>query len=128
MIVELSTAVLEVGRPLELAIEVQRQSGPADERLDELERTRAHWEAQMEAQVLKADSTLKSASNAESRSRTMLRHAEKIVDPFDDEGEDVEATLPDRHDPGVEAEEVLQMPLGLAPNNKAHALRAKWLT
>jgi len=128
VIVELSNAVLEVGRTLELAIEVTRQNGPADARLEDLERTRARWEAEMEALVLKADSTLKSASNAESRSRTMLRHAEKLADPFAEEGEEVETPAPGGHDPRIETEEVLQVPVRLAPNNKAYALRAKWLT
>lgn len=125
---ELASAVIMVGRTLELAIELQAKNGIGLERLEDLERTRAKWEAEMEAQLLKADSTLKSASNAESRSRTMLKHAEKLVDPFDDEGEDVEETLPLGNGQRVEAEEVLQVPLGLAPTNKAHALRAKWLT
>ena len=128
MIVELSEALLEVGRTLELAIEVQREAGPADERLEELERSRAHWEAQMEALILKADSTLKSASNAESRSRTMVRHAEKLVDPFSEEGDEVPETAPRGDDPRIEAEELLPVPVGLATNNKAEAMRAKWLT
>jgi len=126
--VELAGAVLEVGGTLEALLELQAQSGPADARLEDLERTRARWEAEMEALILKADSTLKSASNAESRSRTMLRHAEKIADPFDEEGEGVEEALPRGNDPRIEAEQVLPLPLGLAPNNKAHALRAKWMT
>ena len=127
MIVELSNAVLEVGRTLERAIEIQAENGSSDDRLQELERTRAYWEAQMEALVLKADSTLKSASNAESRSRTMVRHAEKLVDPFSEEGDEVPETAPGGDDPRGEAEELLQVPVGMAPNNKAHALRAKWM-
>jgi len=126
VIVELSNAVLEVGRTLEAAIEVQSQNGPSDERLDELERSRAHWEAQMEALILKADSTLKSASNAESRSRTMLRHAEKLSDPLDLEGEEGEDTVRSSDAPGGREEEVQALHLGLAPSRKEMALRAKF--
>ncbi len=124
---QLAGAVVKCSLTLETLLEVQAQNGPADARLEDLERTRARWEAEMEALVLKADSTLKSAANAESRSRTMVRHAEKLVDPFDDEGEELEAPVTGGHDPGGEAEPLLQVPLALAPNNKAHAQRAKWL-
>ena len=124
----LALAVSKCAYRLETLIEVQAQNGPADARLEDLERTRARWEAEMEAMVLKADSTLKAAANAESRSRTMLRHAEKIADPFADEGDEVEAPVLRGDDPRVEEEPLLAMPVGLAPNNKAHALRAKWMT
>ena len=128
VIKDLSTVIGMVGESLDLLVELQGQNGPADERLQELERTRAMWEAEMEAKLLKADSTLKSAANAEARSRTMLRNAEKIADPFAEEGDEVEAAVPSGHDPRVEEEPMLAMPVGLAPNNKAHALRAKWMT
>ena len=128
VIQNLTNAVMRVVAKLDLLIDLQAENGSSDDRLEELERTRAHWEAQMEALVLKADSTLKSASNAESRSRTMVRHAEKLVDPFSDEGEEVPETAPGGDDPRVEAEEVLPVPVDLATNNKAEAMRAKWLT
>jgi len=126
VIVELSNAVLEVGRSLESAIEILRETGPVDDRLEELERTRAHWEAQMEALVLKADSTLKASSNAESRSRTMLRHAEKLSDPLGLEGEDEREAVPAGDVPRGEEEEVQPVPLGLAISPKEYALRAKF--
>ena len=87
-------ALLLVSKNLEDLILLQVEKGGADERLDELERSRAGWEAEIEASILKADSTLKSASNAESRSRTMLRHAEKLSDPFSENGDEVEERLP----------------------------------
>jgi len=123
---DLNGSLLGVAALLGTLIDLQRENGPADERLEELERTRSMWEAQMEALMLKADSTLKSAANAESRSRTQLRHAEKLTDPFDDDREEIQAPLPVGDDPRVEAEGVLQVPLALAPNNKAYAVRAKW--
>lgn len=112
-------------------IEIQKELGGASERLEDLERSRARWEAEMEAMMLKADSTLKSASNAESRSRTMMKHAEKILNPFDDEGEealeDVGAPiLPGDAPPG---EEVGLRPLRVgveAVDRKTQALRLKF--
>ncbi len=123
----LCAGVEELAGFVSTLVELQGEQGTLGERLDELERTRARWEAEIDAQLLKADSTLKSAANAESRSRTMLRHAEKIVDPFDEDGEEVETVVSNGHDTRVEASEVLEVPVGLAPNNKAYAQRAKWM-
>jgi len=124
---DLAFGVAQCAVRLETLIKLQDENGPSDERLEALERSRARWEAEMEAQLLKADSTLKSASNAESRSRTMLRHAEKHADPFAEEGEEVEAPVLGLDDPRIEEERLLPVPMDLASNNKAHALRAKWL-
>ena len=55
-------------------------------RLDALEKSRALWEAEMEAVLVKADSTYKGAANAESRARTMLKKAKSLG--FDDETDD----------------------------------------
>jgi len=110
--------------------ELHRQTGPAEARLEELERTRAHWEAEMEARILKADSTLKSAANAESRARSLKRSYEKLADPFDVDGED---HLPEERqefpEGNVEAGEthgVLPLHVDLETNNKTRALRAKF--
>ena len=122
----LSSAASRIAIGVDNLIELQREAGNANDRLQELEISRAKWEAEIEASMLKADSTLKSAANAESRSRTMVRHAEKLVDPFDEESDEVPEAVPGGDDPRIETEEVLQVPLGLATNNKAEALRAKW--
>ncbi len=53
-----------------------------DDRLDDLERSRALWEANMEAELVRADSTYKAARNAESRARTQL----KALDESDEDG------------------------------------------
>jgi predicted nuclease with TOPRIM domain len=124
----LTKQVSNVAENLHELVELQAQLGTSDERLDALERDRSRWEAEMDARLLRADSTLKSAANAESRSRTMLRHAEKLVDPFDDNSEEGEAPVRGFDDPRSEENQVFQVPVGLAPNNKAEALRAKWLT
>ena len=123
----LSSAASRIAIGVDNLIELQRETGNANDRLQELEVSRARWEAEIEASMLRADSTLKSAANAEARSRTMVRHAEKLVDPFSEEGDEVPETAPGGDDPRGEAEELLQVPVGMAPNNKAHALRAKWM-
>lgn len=122
----LTGAGWEVARKLERLIEVHTENGPFEARLDDLERTRALWQADMEAILQKADSTLKSASNAESRSRTMLRHAEKLTDPFGPEGEELEEALPEGDAPGSEEERVQPVRLDVAPTHKELALRHKF--
>ena len=119
-------AVLLAAKSLEDLIALQAEMGGADDRLEELERNRAHWEAQMEALILKADSTLKSASNAESRSRTMLRHAEKLSDPLDLEGEEVEEAVRPRDAQGGEEEGLQPLHLDVALSPKEIALRHKF--
>ena len=124
---ELSKALLTVGGILEVASEVQAENGPALERLEELERSRAHWEAQIEAVLLKADSTLKSASNAEARSRTMLRHAEKLSDPLDFEGEELPAAVPEGDVPRGEEERLQPVRVGVEEiTAKEQRLRMKF--
>jgi len=108
----------------------QREQGPATERLDALELSRHQFEAECHANVLKADSTLKAAANAEQRERHLKRQNEKLVDDFDPVNED--RTSPPRdadlgHDAAAGEEERLQaMRLVLAPNKKARAVAAKW--
>lgn len=50
---------------------------PLKERMDEFDRGRALWEANMEAELLKADSKYKSARNAEERAKTHARGADE---------------------------------------------------
>ena len=108
-------------------VELWKDQGPADERLQKLELSRAEWEAEMNALLLKADSTLKSAANAESRARTMMRHAEKHADPFIEEGDEVQNGVPPEH-AQVGGEEGLQpMRMDVAPlNEKELRLRMKF--
>lgn len=106
--------------------ELQRQRDPEEARIVELERSRARWEAEMEALLLRADSTFKGAANAEARARTMLRHHEKL-DPLDEAGEAAgEETVRESDAPGGEAEALPPVRVVLATNNKAHAVRAKF--
>jgi len=108
--------------------EVHRSTAPANERLEELERSRTLWEAEMEALLVKADSTYKSASNAESRARTMERRNEKLADPFAEDGEALEEAAPRGYEPTSEEERMLDLPLALArPLGKTNALRSKFM-
>jgi len=111
--------------------QLHRETGPGEARLEELERSRAVWEAQMEALQLKALSTYKSASNAEARERTMRRSNEKLSDPFDSDSDEAETEEQERFVPGsdVQASEeagVYGVPVGLEGNGKTHATRMKF--
>lgn len=124
---ELPAAIRTLTAAIQDVAALQRESGPGEARLEDLERSRAKWEAEIEALLIKADSTYKSASNAESRARTMVRAYEKELDPFPEDSEEIQepAVLPDHARPG-EVEEVQPMHMDLAPGSKAYALRAKW--
>lgn len=111
-------------------LEVQKETGPALERLEELELSRAKWEAEMEAFILKADSSYRAASNAESRARTMVKRYEKEnFDLGDADGDEEEARPRDTHSrndvAGGEEEGMYPMHVGME-TAKSAALRAKW--
>jgi len=86
----LPDALHRVASALQAVAESQRDHAPSVERLDELERNRSIWEAEIEAGLLKADSKYKAAANAESRARKQL---EKL-DPFGEEGEEGPEGIP----------------------------------
>lgn len=105
-------------------------------RLEGLELSRAKWEAEMEAQLIKAQAKYQAASNAESRARTQVAHYEKIasdIDPHseatDDEAQE-EGYWPDnlRHGDaeGGDAEGVHSLHVGVEAGTKARAVRAKF--
>jgi len=127
----LPAALERVAGALEALLERQIESGPAEARLEELERSRARWEAEIEALLLRADSTLKAANNAESRSRTMKRNYEKLfgeLDPDRVEELEIEARreLQDRDVEAVADQGVLELPVGVAADHKAWATRLKF--
>lgn len=105
----LAHALKTVSESLAALIVLQSEKGPSDARLEQLELSRATWEAEMDALLLKAESTLRSAANAESRARTMMKHAEKLTDPFAEEGEEVEDGVPPQYAPVGEGEAVQAM-------------------
>jgi len=99
---------------------------PFEGRLEELERSRAKWEAEIDAYLLKADSTLRSANNAESRARTMRKHDQSNADPFGDDREEVEAPVPEGYAPIGPEEELQPVHVGVEASPKEQRLRAKF--
>ena len=106
---------------------------PSDRRLIDLEElvvklelSRAQWEAEVEAVLMKAEGKLHAANNAESRTRTMKKSYEKQLDPFDLGSDEIEAIVPDSDVPAGEEAGVYEMPPPLETNSKTQALRAKW--
>ena len=130
-------ALQSIRSVLELAVEEMRKALKAvgddprtTARLEDLELSRAKWEAQMEAVVLKADSTLKAANNAESRARTMVKHYEKDAPdgaPPGEEGIPPEGYEPPFGDgPPVPEEGVQPLRLDVETSPKNRALMAKF--
>ena len=97
------------------------------ERLQELERSRALWEADVEGLLQKAEGKLRAAANAEARERTMKDFHEDDVDPFPPDSPEVQARLQDDDAEAVYPEEVLPLPVDVASESrKAFALRMKF--
>lgn len=125
----LPDAIHRLTSAIQALIQLQKETGPGEARLEELERSRATWEAEMEALLLKADSSYKSARNAEERERKLKKaHEKEILDPFAPESEAAEASIVSgRHAPAGEEEGMLPVHLDVAPfDPKAYALRAKY--
>jgi len=121
-------AIKALTSSIDALTKVQRELGPALERLEGLERSRIHFEAECEGMLLKADGKLKAAASAEQRERQLKKANERIADPFHDEGVDgtqPAPVFPDHVEPG-EAPGVPTVRVALARNNKAHAVRAKF--
>ena len=124
-----------------LGIRVALKVPPADEalvtRLDKLELSRATWEAEIEAQLLKSDSKYKAAAAAESRARTMVKFDDTNLDTSPPEGEEEDPPpfgfegespldLPAGHVPGSEPEQLHTLHVGMETNTKARSVRAKF--
>jgi len=124
--------LVEAIQELHLAVKelshVQRQLGPALDRLEALEHSRHQFEAECEGMLLKADGKLKAASSAEQRERQLKKANERLsfeFDPASEEGAERETVLTDDA-AGGEAPRVPPVRLALATNNKAHAVKTKW--
>ena len=121
----LPDALHRVASALQAVAESQRDHAPSEERLDELERSRSIWEAEIEAGLLKADSKYKAAANAESRTRKQL---EKL-DPFLDEGGPIQDGIPPEYVSVSEEEGVQPLPLAMAePSKRELAKRMKFMS
>jgi len=79
----------KISKLLAIQIEESLETGDHGDRLDALERSRATWEAEMEAVGMRAGSTLKAARSAEERTRSMV----KVADEVDDGNSDGEAEI-----------------------------------
>jgi len=115
---------------LAFAIERHNRLAPSDARLEDLERSRALWEADMKGLLVKAESTLSGARNAESRARTMLKHYEKDADPFPADREETEPAhemrVPDFDAEAGTEEGMHVLHMGVEVDHKAAALNAKF--
>lgn len=111
-------------------IELSKGGDGLAERVHALEDERRNWEAEIQALLLKAGGTLQAANNAESRSRTMLRHAEKFSAEFDSDGEGAFPPegyeLPQGNADFGQQEAVQAMPVGVAITGKENAMRRKF--
>jgi len=110
--------------------QLQQEAGPATERLDALERDRHQFEAMCEGLLMKAEGKLRSANNAEARTRADKRSYQNLLDPLDEDGELLaeKARHPDSGNdvPAGEAERLSALRLDVAPSPKALAQRAKF--
>jgi len=126
----LVAGVQSLARSISEMVELQSMQGPASDRLDALEMSRARFEAEMEALLMSSDNKLKAAKNAEQRERHQRKAYEEQLDPFDPDSQEgiqegrLELPLP--HDPPGQAEGLQPLPVGLETNDKKHALNAKF--
>lgn len=100
-------------------------------RIDALEVRQSVWEAEMDAQLIKADSKYKSARNAEERSRTMAKQNEETGEGSEDGMAEIQAALEqihlqNQHVEGSQENGVQQLRPDLGSHPKATALRAKF--
>jgi hypothetical protein len=111
-------------------IELRRSSGDMEERVSALELSRALWEADVEAEFKKAESSRQAAMNAESRTRTMKRSYEKYADPFDEDSEETVVAnrdvIPKQYVQNGEEEGMQPVHMGVESPKQA-ILRAKFL-
>jgi len=123
-------ALLHISALLSSVLERWQEDGDLGGRLEELERSRALWEAEVDALIMRAESTLKAAKNAEMRSKTMAKTYESFFDTVGENGiEALQAAawraVPDADGAPGDEEELQSVPLGLE-GGKAHATRIKF--
>jgi len=121
-------AIKALTSALEELATIQRDLGPALDRLEVLERTRLQFEAQCEGMLLKADGKLKAAASAEARERQLKKANDRVAEPFpeDGEGEPHGTFVLSDHAPPGEAPGMPPVRVALAPNSKTAAVRAKF--
>jgi len=123
-------ALGDVAHELQALREVQQSSGPAVDRLDVLERQHHQFEAMCEGLLMKAEGKLRSANNAEARTRADKKTYEHLVDPLAEIGDEPEPTARDpdsgNNVPASEEERLQALRLGVALSPKQLAQRAKF--
>lgn len=72
---------------IEQSIQVASSGGDFEGRLEALELSRSKWEAEVEAEFLKAKAKYQAASNSEARARTQRAFYEKVDDGDDPSAE-----------------------------------------
>jgi len=122
----LIASVHSLDQTLKSLVVAANLKGPAMDRLDSLEADRIHFEATCEGLLLKAEGKLRAANNAEARERNMKASYEKNLDPFAEDSEEVQAAIRPEYVEAIPEEGVSPMHLGLAHNDKSHALNAKF--
>ena len=126
----IANALQAISENLKAGLDLMVPDRASGNRLEALELSRAKWEAEIDARLLKADSTLRSASNAESRARTMEKHVEKLTGEGPPDGpppippESIEIHGGDGHP--VETSEVQPVSVGVEESPKNQRLRAKF--
>lgn len=109
-------------------------------RLEELERTRAKWEAELEGLMLKAEGKFNAARAAEERTRAKEKRAEELHEAVHGDPEELEDLPPEYREllrrldgEGGEGEGVQPMPAGLdgrsegpRPHPRDRAKMIKW--
>ena len=101
------------------------------DRIEELELSRAKWEAEIEGLLLKADSTLKASANAEARTRTMKKNYEAHFDEIDPDREaeiaqEVRGHFPPADATSSGAQTLPALHVDVEENGKAAAMRLKF--
>ena len=105
----------------------QQSTTALTDRIEDLERERGLWEADVEGLLAKAEGKLKASLNAEARERTMQRKSADGFDPFLAPGEEIEATVPAGDAEAGDTEEVLPLHLGVETiTPKEQRLRMKF--
>lgn len=134
---KIATCVEELSAQL-LAGRGGRENSEYMERLEGLELSRAKWEAEMEAALLRADGRYKAAAAAESRERTVRKAYEKIAAQVDGPGVEDGQVSEEEYDnawfnhlqsgnaEGSPTDGMLDVPMGVEANAKTRALRAKF--
>jgi len=122
---ELPTAIHRLVAALHAVARAQAEQAPAIERLEELERSRSLWEADMEAEYQRAQTKYRAAHASEQRERKIR---DDQLDPFHSHSEEVETPVSGSDAEAFPEEGLLPLRLDVAPvNKKANALRYKYL-